>query len=79
MIIEERLDVQRRAFWPLRMDVRFFHCHPPKITNQPLMEIQGLTRRMGAYCPTPIVDDALMAWIEEHVLVPTVHTMKRNR
>jgi phosphoribosylamine--glycine ligase len=26
-----------------------------------------------------MVDDALMAWIEEHVLVPTVHTMKRNR
>ena len=21
----------------------------------------------------------LLAWIEEHVLVPTVHTMKRNR
>jgi phosphoribosylamine--glycine ligase len=26
-----------------------------------------------------MVDDALLAWIEEHVLVPTVHTMKRNR
>ncbi len=34
---------------------------------------------MGAYCPTPVVDDAMMAWIEEHVLVPTIHAMKRNR
>ncbi len=26
-----------------------------------------------------MVDDSMLAWIEEHVLVPTVHTMKRNR
>jgi len=34
---------------------------------------------MGAYCPAPVVDDALLHWIEEHVLVPTVHAMKRGR
>jgi phosphoribosylamine--glycine ligase len=34
---------------------------------------------MGAYCPTPLVDDRLMRWVEEHILVPTVHTMKRGR
>ena len=35
------------------------------------------TGGMGAYCPAPLVDDPLLHWIEEHVLVPTVHAMKR--
>ena len=34
------------------------------------------TGGMGAYCPAPVVDDALLGWIEEKVLVPTVHAMK---
>ena len=37
------------------------------------------TGGMGAYCPAPLVDAAKMAWIEEHILVPTVHAMKRSR
>ncbi len=37
------------------------------------------TGGMGAYCPTPIIDDETMAMIEEDVLVQTIHTMKRNR
>ncbi len=37
------------------------------------------TGGMGAYCPTPVVDDALMDRITELVLVPTVHHMKRAR
>ncbi len=35
------------------------------------------TGGMGAYCPAPLVDDEKLHWIEEHVLVPTVHAMKR--
>jgi len=35
------------------------------------------TGGMGAYCPAPLVDDAQLSWIEGHVLVPTVHAMKR--
>ncbi|MBN1911078.1 MAG: phosphoribosylamine--glycine ligase, partial [Pirellulales bacterium] len=35
------------------------------------------TGGMGAYCPAPLVDDERLHWIEEHVLVPTVHAMKR--
>jgi phosphoribosylamine--glycine ligase len=34
---------------------------------------------MGAYCPAPLVNDAMLHWIEEHVLVPTVHAMKRTK
>lgn len=37
------------------------------------------TGGMGAYCPTGLVSPQLMAQVEEQVLVPTVHTMKRQR
>jgi len=37
------------------------------------------TGGMGAYCPTPIVDEELMSKIESDVLVPVVHAMKRSR
>ncbi|MBL6713223.1 MAG: phosphoribosylamine--glycine ligase [Pirellulales bacterium] len=37
------------------------------------------TGGMGAYCPTPFVDAALLAEIEEQILVPTIHAMKRGR
>lgn len=37
------------------------------------------TGGMGAYCPTGLIDDGLLRRIEEQVLVPTVHTMKRQR
>jgi phosphoribosylamine--glycine ligase len=37
------------------------------------------TGGMGAYCPTPLVDEKTLRWIEEHILVPTVHAMKRSR
>ncbi|MGQ9575301.1 MAG: phosphoribosylamine--glycine ligase [Thermoguttaceae bacterium] len=37
------------------------------------------TGGMGAYSPAPLVDEAMLHWIEEHILVPTVHAMKRCR
>ena len=37
------------------------------------------TGGMGAYCPTPIVNETIMERIEEEVLVPIVHAMKRAR
>ena len=37
------------------------------------------TGGMGAYCPTPLVTDEILSWIDEQVLVPTVHAMKRAR
>ncbi|MFM8414751.1 MAG: phosphoribosylamine--glycine ligase [Planctomycetota bacterium] len=37
------------------------------------------TGGMGAYCPTPFVDAALLAEIEARILVPTVHTMRRAK
>ncbi len=37
------------------------------------------TGGMGAYCPTPLVDEAMMSKIESDILVPVVHAMKRAR
>ena len=37
------------------------------------------TGGMGAYCPAPLVDNEMLHWIEEHVLVRTVHAMKRAK
>ena len=37
------------------------------------------TGGMGAYCPTPVIDDEMMQRIEADVLVPVVHAMKRAR
>ncbi|QDV67003.1 Phosphoribosylamine--glycine ligase [Rosistilla carotiformis] len=37
------------------------------------------TGGMGAYCPTPIVDEKMIEMIQENIIVPTVHAMKRNR
>lgn len=37
------------------------------------------TGGMGAYCPATIVDAELMSRIEETILVPIVHAMKRSR
>lgn len=34
------------------------------------------TGGMGAYCPAPVVDDAMMDEIIERILVPTVHQLK---
>jgi phosphoribosylamine--glycine ligase len=37
------------------------------------------TGGMGTYSPANLMDAKTLAWVEEHVLVPTVHTLKRNR
>jgi phosphoribosylamine--glycine ligase len=37
------------------------------------------TGGMGAYCPTPLVTERLQSQIEEKILVPTVHQLKRSR
>lgn len=37
------------------------------------------TGGMGAYSPTPLISPEMLHWIEEHILVPVVHALKRNR
>lgn len=80
MIIEERLEGQEASVLAIT-DGRTILPLPPAQDHKPAFDGDSgpNTGGMGAYCPTPMVDDALLAWIEEHVLVPSVHTMKRNR
>jgi phosphoribosylamine---glycine ligase len=80
IIIEERLDGQEASVLAVT-DGRTI------VTLQPAQDHKAAhdgdtgpnTGGMGAYCPAPLVDDDTMHWIEEHVLVPTVHAMKRAR
>lgn len=37
------------------------------------------TGGMGAYSPTPVITPEMIETIEDQILVPTIHTMKRNR
>lgn len=37
------------------------------------------TGGMGAYCPAPLVTDALMDEIVDRILIPMVHTMRRRK
>jgi len=80
MIIEDRLEGQEASILAIT-DGRTILPLPPAQDHKPAFDgDQGPnTGGMGAYCPTPMVDDSLLAWIEENVLVPTVHDMKRNR
>ena len=80
MVIEERLDGQEASVLALT-DGRTI------VTLQPAQDHKAAgdndegpnTGGMGAYCPAPLVDDEMLHWIEGHVLVPTVHAMKRAR
>lgn len=36
------------------------------------------TGGMGAYSPAPLVDAAKLHWIEEKILVPTIHALNKN-
>ena len=80
LIIEDRLEGQEASILAIT-DGKTILPLPAAQDHKPAFagDTGPNTGGMGAYCPTPIVDDALLAWIEEHVLVPTVHTMKRNR
>ncbi len=54
---------------------------PPAQDHKPAYDgdLGPNTGGMGAYCPAPLVDDEMLHWIEQHVLVPTVHAMNRSK
>jgi phosphoribosylamine--glycine ligase len=79
-IIEERLDGQEVSVLALT-DGRTILTLPPAQDHKRAFDgdTGPNTGGMGAYCPAPLVDERMMRWIEEHILVPTVHAMKRSR
>jgi phosphoribosylamine--glycine ligase len=80
MVIEERLDGHEASVLAIT-DGRTILSLPACQDHKPAYDgDQGPnTGGMGAYCPTPLVDEPMMRWIEERILVNTVHAMKRSR
>src|SRR5437773_8320946 len=80
LVIEERLHGQELSVLAIT-DGRTIITLPPAQDHQAGHDgdTGPNTGGMGAYCPTPLGDDKTLRWIEEHILVPTVHAMKRSR
>jgi phosphoribosylamine--glycine ligase len=80
LVIEERLDGQEASVLAIT-DGRTILTLPPAQDHKRAFDgDQGPnTGGMGAYCPTPLVDERMLRTVEEQVLVPTVHAMKRAR
>ena len=80
VVIEERLDGQEASIIAIT-DGQTILTLSPAQDHKPAYDgdTGPNTGGMGAYCPAPIVDDKTMAFVQEQVLVPTVHAMKRAR
>ena len=80
LVIEERLDGQEASVLAIT-DGRTILTLPPAQDHKPAYDGDRgpNTGGMGAYCPTLLVDESQLRWIEEYILVPTVHAMKRSR
>ena len=80
LIIEERLHGEEASVLAIT-DGRTLVTLQPAQDHKPAGDgdTGPNTGGMGAYCPAPLVDDEMLHWIEERVLVPTVHAMKRSR
>jgi phosphoribosylamine---glycine ligase len=80
LIIEERLDGQEASVLAIT-DGSTIVTLPPAQDHKAAFDgdTGPNTGGMGAYCPAPLVNDETLAWIEQHILVPTVHAMNRAR
>jgi phosphoribosylamine--glycine ligase len=80
LVIEERLHGEEASVLAIT-DGRTLVTLQPAQDHKPAHDgdTGPNTGGMVAYCPAPLVDDEMLHWIEEHVLVPTVHGLKRAR
>jgi phosphoribosylamine--glycine ligase len=80
ILLEERLDGEETSVMAVT-DGRTILTLPPAQDHKPAFDGDKgpNTGGMGAYCPTPLVDEALLDLIKARILVPTVHAMKRAR
>jgi phosphoribosylamine--glycine ligase len=80
LVIEERLDGQEASVLAITDGQTIVTLQPAQDHKAAYDGDKGPnTGGMGAYCPAPLVDDKQLHWVEEHVLVPTIHAMKRAR
>jgi len=80
IVIEERLHGEEASVLAIT-DGRTIVALPPAQDHKPAYDGDRgpNTGGMGAYCPAGLVTPEQLTWIEEQVLVPTVHHMKRKR
>jgi phosphoribosylamine--glycine ligase len=80
VIIEKRLDGEELSVLALVSGRTIVPLQPTQDHKAVFDSDEGPnTGGMGAYCPAPIGTPELMTQVEETVLVPTVHAMKRSR
>jgi len=79
VLIEERLIGQEVSILAL-VDGRNIYVLDPSQDHKQVHEgdTGPNTGGMGAYCPTPLVDDEMMRTIQAEVLVPTVDALRRD-
>jgi len=79
LIIEERLSGEEVSVLAIT-DGRTIVTLPPAQDHKRAFDGDRgpNTGGMGAYSPAPNVDPERLSWIEERVLVPTIHAMNRN-
>jgi phosphoribosylamine--glycine ligase len=79
IVIEEKLDGQEASVLAVTDGRTIVTLQPAQDHKAAFDGDQGPnTGGMGAYSPAPIVDDKSLHWIEEHVLVPTVHALNES-
>jgi phosphoribosylamine---glycine ligase len=80
LVIEERLDGQEASIMAFT-DGRCIIPLPSAQDHKSAYDGDKgpNTGGMGAYSPTPLIDDQLLSVVSERVLVPTLHAMKRSR
>lgn len=79
VVVEERLVGQEVSILALVDGRNIFVLDPSQDHKQQGEGDTGPnTGGMGVYCPTPLVDNAMMSTIERDVLVPTVDALRRD-
>ncbi|MEM6776168.1 MAG: phosphoribosylamine--glycine ligase [Planctomycetota bacterium] len=80
LIIEERLTGPEVSVLAIT-DGETIMTLPPAQDHKPAHDNDTgpNTGGMGAYCPTPVLDEETLSRVEETILVPVVHAMKRTR
>ena len=80
LIIEERMSGGEASILAITDGKTILTLPPAEDHKRAYDDDQGPnTGGMGAYCPTPSIDEETLRWVESNVLVPTVHVMKRQR
>ncbi|HEV7282725.1 MAG TPA: phosphoribosylamine--glycine ligase [Pirellulaceae bacterium] len=80
LVIEERLDGEEVSILALTDGKTIFTLPQAQDHKAAFDDDRGPnTGGMGAYSPAKILSREQTGWVEEHILVPTIHTMKRAK